>query len=131
MSDRVSIPHRYGKNDRKNRTNGTLENMFPFLIGTVRTIFAVDVCETVKKVSIPHRYGKNSNFLVKLQYRDVVSIPHRYGKNFRMFAHELKEPMFPFLIGTVRTKIQEFLQNITLDVFPFLIGTVRTIRQSN
>ena len=33
--------------------------------------------------------------------------------------------MFPFLIGTVRTKYQA-LNSASLEKFPFLIGTVRT-----
>jgi len=33
--------------------------------------------------------------------------------------------MFPFLIGTVRTKTKKII-TITITKFPFLIGTVRT-----
>ena len=78
--DSVSIPHRYGKNCTR-RTNSILntdvsiphrygknglalqwleENqMFPFLIGTVRTVITLGLYLTQLLVSIPHRYGKN------------------------------------------------------------------------
>ncbi len=78
--------------------------MFPFLIGTVRTITTESKSVMSKSVSIPHRYGKNIQkaadngdiqarfpFLIgtvrttaplpKLYRILVVSIPHRYGKN--------------------------------------------------
>ena len=56
-----------------------------------------------------------------------VSIPHRYGKNVDFEVLKLTTVRkFPFLIGTVRTKL--FLSHFLfpLSLFPFLIGTVRT-----
>jgi len=34
----------------------------------------------------------------------VVSIPHRYGKNARPETKMFMKVLFPFLIGTVRTR---------------------------
>jgi len=77
--------------------------VFPFLIGTVRTM--------------------------ALQAEDFqkgqVSIPHRYGKNFQVFGLSRVVLQFPFLIGTVRTEFERWERNED-KVFPFLIGTVRT-----
>jgi len=56
-----------------------------------------------------------------------VSIPHRYGKNERYRVVALGGiVMFPFLIGTVRTKLPITNASAIL-MFPFLIGTVRTL----
>jgi len=59
----------------------------------------------MKNVSIPHRYGKNK-----------VNESWGYGFVF----------VFPFLIGTVRTKHSSVELSDFLSLFPFLIGTVRT-----
>jgi len=78
----VSIPHRYGKNV-KVKEMPTQPPMFPFLIGTVRTIADLQSISICRTVSIPHRYGKNMSR--SLKYRNTfkkVSIPHRYGKNW-------------------------------------------------
>jgi len=64
-TERVSIPHRYGKNSSVMRT----------LLGTV-------------EVSIPHRYGKNEIFESGLSTAWQVSIPHRYGKNLMELTGE-------------------------------------------
>ena len=82
LSYKVSIPHRYGKNE------------LPL------SDFDEDL-----EVSIPHRYGKNLVPFPTCQYKRNVSIPHRYGKNgLRSRGIDIVE-MFPFLIGTVRTLI--------------------------
>jgi len=54
----VSIPHRYGKNSIDVLTD-VRSAWFPFLIGTVRTLIQVIVVPQDVYVSIPHRYGKN------------------------------------------------------------------------
>ena len=54
-----------------------------------------------------------------------VSIPHRYGKNRNMTAVLALASEFPFLIGTVRTRLLIGWYSCR-DSFPFLIGTVRT-----
>ena len=121
----VSIPHRYGKNASSAGKAPTWYGMFPFLIGTVRTVFCflnvrscfqfpflIGTVRTVPcrnctlritVVSIPHRYGKNQSLEAWNTKRRRVSIPHRYGKNDIVRGTTTKEPMFPFLIGTVRT----------------------------
>jgi len=122
--------------------------MFPFLIGTVRTLLEVNVCQQKPSVSIPHRYGKNPvAYNTWMNYRmfpfligtvrtqkmqrgltslKVVSIPHRYGKNpFEDLTDVIGNIKFPFLIGTVRTAKGRALCPIG-PKFPFLIGTVRT-----
>jgi len=38
--------------------------------------------------------------------------------------------MFPFLIGTVRTKFTVENHDLLSSLFPFLIGTVRTMHQA-
>jgi len=79
------------------------DTMFPFLIGTVRTVFAIYGCEKIAfpfligtvrtktellsvmyilNVSIPHRYGKNPDDSMQPCIHYHVSIPHRYGKNY-------------------------------------------------
>jgi len=77
--------------------------MFPFLIGTVRTVNM-----------------EASSFLIPL-----VSIPHRYGKNEKGSKSRHNRNVFPFLIGTVRTRTHCWYR-IRCCKFPFLIGTVRT-----
>ena len=77
----VSIPHRYGKNTLPSPSERALVTSFPFLIGTVRTTrFTTDETATLK-VSIPHRYGKNLKNTRRNLKQCYVSIPHRYGKN--------------------------------------------------
>jgi len=78
--------------------------MFPFLIGTVRTKEINRLLWQLRVVSIPHRYGKNYHHYKHKPHYPYVSIPHRYGKNFlKKWEHGTHTPMFPFLIGTVRT----------------------------
>jgi len=100
--------------------------MFPFLIGTVRTLLSVEWQRLSGLVSIPHRYGKNFLSLRANSNSTCVSIPHRYGKNTKETALK-KSPYieFPFLIGTVRTE-DKFKYEMKNSKFPFLIGTVRT-----
>ena len=79
---RVSIPHRYAKNDEENQAAAEAK-VFQFLIGTLKTgrkqlqFFLV-----IMSVSIPHRYARNSS---KCSY-----VP--------FFARG-----FQFLIGTLET----------------------------
>jgi len=54
----VSIPHRYGKNGSI-PYNLIAIRLFPFLIGTVRTVASTEKRIAIVTVSIPHRYGKN------------------------------------------------------------------------
>jgi len=77
----VSIPHRYGKNSCSLTTTQFFPRMFPFLIGTVRTWY----------------------FRTKYSLESNVSIPHRYGKNLVDDLKAFVFVEFPFLIGTVRT----------------------------
>jgi len=100
----VSIPHRYGKNHLLKRC---------LLI--------------LRIVSIPHRYGKNVKSGTYELVGGTVSIPHRYGKNILAPSQSLYDPMFPFLIGTVRTEFIDFVTTTGILEFPFLIGTVRTV----
>jgi len=102
--EKVSIPHRYGKNEKIGLEWGGRWKEFPFLIGTVRTIakmivdylanmlfpFLIGTVRTDSNgdgladgwgVSIPHRYGKNRPPIVRYFIYICVSIPHRYGKN--------------------------------------------------
>ena len=55
-------------------------------------------------VSIPHRYAKN-NLPAYHRWVDTgVSIPHRYAKNERWGRRlDVKQDMFQFLIGTLKT----------------------------
>jgi len=81
----------------------SVEEMFPFLIGTVRTKLLCKI-EVFKFVSIPHRYGKNQQEMSKYGFSSIVSIPHRYGKNCKNLDVSCSvDTEFPFLIGTVRT----------------------------
>jgi len=77
----VSIPHRYGKNEKLVIEHFMEVTGFPFLIGTVRTLEKLGEIEpegefpfligTVRTNKLP--YGRLEGTL--------VSIPHRYGKN--------------------------------------------------
>ena len=100
--------------------------MFPFLIGTVRTLKEM-FCSVVKGV-FPFLIGTVRTEILRLrrvrlcsmfpfligtvrtkgQIRDLspylsVSIPHRYGKNSATDKAVSMIIRFPFLIGTVRT----------------------------
>jgi len=121
--------------------------VFPFLIGTVRTLEGKGTMKNYYIVSIPHRYGKNGCDVMRLLEKLAVSIPHRYGKNPKhtitpvmlvqvSIPHRYGKNLFsshpstdfarfPFLIGTVRTNYYHHthFEHLT---FPFLIGTVRT-----
>mgnify|MGYP007011082842 CR=1 FL=1 len=100
--------------------------LFPFLIGTVRTHHTPLFFPLFDSVSIPHRYGKNEKLAEKMQELLEVSIPHRYGKNcISMCTYYYASNAFPFLIGTVRTKVK-CKHCHSQKLFPFLIGTVRT-----
>jgi len=57
-NSRVSIPHRYGKNAVWLSVILS-KSAFPFLIGTVRTLSTFQPYTRPFGVSIPHRYGKN------------------------------------------------------------------------
>jgi len=126
MAERVSIPHRYGKNEK-----------------------VAPVIGVAKRVSIPHRYGKNC--YLYLHHRKGVKFPFLIGtvRTHRSHKGNTSRKEFPFLIGTVRTRLSCNFQrlchvsiphrygkngatkNNTLvfaDMFPFLIGTVRTRR---
>ena len=78
---RVSIPHRYAKNQR-----------------------CVNIAGIAGHVSIPHRYAKNSLFRVPIHVRYCVSIPHRYAKNGAASITVTIEALFQFLIGTLKTQ---------------------------
>ena len=83
MSPRVSIPHRYGKNDANNVNRFLQFIEFPFLIGTVRTW--VERFGTYVDMLFPFLIGT----VRTRRFTKVVG-----GMNLT----------FPFLIGTVRTK---------------------------
>jgi len=55
----VSIPHRYCKNNNNIFFKITIDSMFQFLIGTVKTKRAGGLPANWVYVSIPHRYCKN------------------------------------------------------------------------
>ena len=58
-----------------------IARLFPFLIGTVRTLLTALIPLSLLAVSIPHRYGKNFEIIHFFSKTSAVSIPHRYGKN--------------------------------------------------
>ena len=67
----VSIPHRYAKNGAASITV-TIEALFQFLIGTLKTQAANHNCSKSNLVSIPHRYAKNLSLKLMLA-RSVTS----------------------------------------------------------
>jgi len=99
--------------------------MFPFLIGTVRTIYADPPYFGYEEVSIPHRYGKNP--IPSTANTQAELFPFLIGTvrtNFSIYSiNDIR--LFPFLIGTVRTQ-RWLAEKVQTSWFPFLIGTVRT-----
>ena len=49
-------------------------------------------------------------------FHSIVSIPHRYGKNRSDLQTIINQLKFPFLIGTVRTKLPQSIVNYSVDV---------------
>ena len=81
---KVSIPHRYARND---------DDSLP-----------LDYCV---RVSIPHRYARNAICSKVEELATQVSIPHRYARNPDLHHRLNLESRFQFLIGTLETEAMD------------------------
>jgi len=78
----VSIPHRYGKNERRIMRPIYIRPTFPFLIGTVRT--HTNYKKNLDRPKFPFLIGTVRTLPAPFDLLKIlsgVSIPHRYGKN--------------------------------------------------
>ena len=100
----ISIPHRYDKN-RLGRFWKSVwrDEIFQFLIGTIKTSDSKNQHFRLLSISIPHRYDKNCIFCLEQLRLSCISIPHRYDKNTPCNISNYLAHRFQFLIGTIKT----------------------------
>ena len=101
----VSIPHRHSKNSNGETFKVEADEVFQFLIGTLKTI-PVPV-DAQKRQEFQFLIGTLKTFLYSSNkpFRYLVSIPHRHSKNLGIFSSSGIPSClwFQFLIGTLKT----------------------------